>query len=192
MTRYKAKIVLAWDVFRKIKWFTNHWDKEIGAVGTGSIKEKEGNKYFFIDALYFPKQEVTGASVTFGPEGWSEIIKSIPMEELGRICFYWHKHPGSAACSSVDERDTFDTFMGPKEVKYFVFLQTADRDNGPMDRECRIDIRNPIRATILDDQIELLNLAPPEDIEFDKVCNKIIKDCIIEKKWEPKQYNQTH
>jgi len=149
---YKAKVVLSYDVYRRIKWLTHNFDKEIAAVGTGKIRKNvnDEEKHFYISKLYFPNQKVTGASVHITQEMWGDIIKKVPKEEWGDICFYWHKHPGSASHSSVDEEDTFETFMSPEAGrKWFVFLQTAAKGEDSMDIELRIELREPIRATLL-------------------------------------------
>ena len=152
----KAKIVLAPNVFKIIQHFTKNLNTEIGAVGTGSIKVEDKEKYFYIDKLYFPDQNVTGATVHFKPEHWGSIIKQMPKEDLGRICFYWHRHPGSATHSHTDEEDTFNVFMDKESGrKYFVFMQTAWKGT-EMEFESRIDLATPVRATVFDKDIEVI------------------------------------
>ena len=182
MSEFKANIVLAYNVHRQIKWFTEHLDTELGAVGTVRIRTVDGNKYFYVDKLYYPKQYVTGATVHFTGEMWKNIIQEVSTKELGKINFYWHRHPGgSPGCSSTDEDETFDTFMDDDAKRpYFIFLQTA-WDNGEMKKEVRIDVRNPIRVTILNERINLFYECSPEDKELAKVCEAIKKKCIVER-----------
>lgn len=186
MVDVKAKVVLGLNVYKQINWLTHNHDKEIGAVGTGNIKEQEGEKYFHIDELFFPDQFVTGASVHFTPEMWGSLIRNPNfLKKHDKVCFYWHKHPSNAHCSTTDEEDTFDSFMSPDtkpKRKYFIFLQTAIETNGHMETESRIDIRVPIRATILDKNIMLKYELPPEDKQLAKDMENIIKTCIKEPK----------
>ena len=46
---HRAKIVLAEDVYKKINWFTQNFDKEIGGIGKVKTKKNEdGEKYFYV------------------------------------------------------------------------------------------------------------------------------------------------
>ena len=54
MVMYDAKVVLANEVYKKLVWFTENFDKEIGAIGTVKIRQEDGDKYFYIDNIYFP------------------------------------------------------------------------------------------------------------------------------------------
>ena len=177
---HKAKIVLAVDVAKKIKWFTYNYDNEIGAVGKVKIRNSGGKKYFYVYELLFPNQKVTGSTVHFTAEMWSDLFQEHGLEKLNDIRFYWHRHPGSAAHSSTDDEDTFEAFMS-KEAKrsFFVFLQTAE-SNGKWDEEARIDIRNPIRTTINNDNIRVSVEKTEEDKRIEKECKGIIEKVIIE------------
>ena len=179
MVEYNARVVLAYEVYRKILWFTENYDKEIGAVGTVKVRQEDGDKYFYVDNIYFPKQEVTGATVHFTAAMWGDLIKELPMEDLGRIGFYWHRHPSSSAHSSTDEEDTFETFMG-KEAnrKFFIFAQSAQNTAG-INWEWRVDVRQPVRATIRDPQIEWTHEISEEDEVLAKECEAIIEKCIV-------------
>lgn len=173
----KARMVLSENVWRKIEWFTHNFDKEIGAFGTGRIKSDDGDKYFYVDELYFPKQEVTGATIKITQDGWAPIIQELgSLNAMKNIVFYWHRHPGgSPHHSSTDEKDTFGTFMAKEANRpYFLFLQTAS-SNGDTKFEARIELRKPIRATIEDDAIEI-QYESEEDTELEKYCKKIIED----------------
>lgn len=193
MSEEKARVILAYDVFKKIKWFTYNYTQEIGGVGTVKIKEKDGDKYFYVYNIFFPKQTVTGATVHFTPEGWGEIIKTLPVKELGRLNFYWHRHPGSASHSSTDEEDTFETFMGKEADRpYFIFLQTALKFDKTMDKEARVELRKPIRATISDKDVEIKFELPPADKELEKECNKIIETCITKEYSVPEPISKTN
>lgn len=187
MAEHKAKVVLSLEAHRQIEWFTKNFDKEIGAVGNVKLKTEEGEKYFYVEKLFFPRQKVSGATVHFKPEDWGSLIKNKEfLAVMGDIAFYWHKHPGSAAHSSTDEEDTFETFMSPEaKRKYFVFLQTANKTNGETDFEARIDLRSPIRTTILDKDIQILYELPPEDKALEETCKKIIEECIIKEVPKP-------
>ena len=185
MAECKAKVILSNEVHRKIEWFTRNFDKEIGAVGTGKIKkEEDGEKYFYIDGLHFPKQDVTGSTVHFTAEMWGSLIKDKKfLERMGDVCFYWHSHPGNAAHSQTDEEDTFETFMGKEANRqWFVFLQTAEKTSGELDMECRVDLRTPIRVTVLDKDIELEYELPPKDAALETECEKIIETCVLKPK----------
>jgi len=197
MGKHIPKIVLSLDVWKKIKWFTEHMDTEIGAVGTMDIKEEDGEKYFYVDKLFFPKQRVTSATIHFTGEMWGELVRDVGMEDLGRIAFYWHRHPGgSPHHSGTDDEDTFETFMSkdanpPRQ--YFAFLQTAWKDNDVV-FESRIDIRRPIRATILDQNIEVQYEIEPKDQELEDECLAIKENCIVKytPPAVPQQYNRTN
>ena len=188
MVEHNARIVLSNEAHELIRWFTLNHDKEIGATGTVSIKQRDGEKYFYVEKLFFPKQYNTSALVHFGPEHWKDIIMQCNMEELAKMNFYWHKHPGSAAHSGTDEEDTFDTFMSREaNRKFFIFLQTAKDSNGELDTEARIDLRLPIRTTILKDKIKMMyefsaeekKLMEIQDMKDKKIgafCSKLIED----------------
>lgn len=173
----RAKIVLAENVWKKIEWLTHNYENEIGAFGTGKIKTEDGNKYFYIDELYFPKQKVTSATVTIEKDGWTPIIQELgSLDALKKIIFYWHRHPGgSPHHSGTDEKDTFGTFMSKEANRsHFVFLQTAGL-NGETKFEARIELRTPIRAVIEDSAIEI-EYESEEDKTIEEYCKNIIKE----------------
>ena len=192
---YKAKVVFAPDVWSKMAWFTENLTTEIGAVGTVKIRTENGDKYYYVDNIYFPKQKVTGATVTIDGDMWGELIKSVPLKELGRIGFYWHRHPaGSPHHSSTDEEDTYETFMSKDakpQRKFFIFMQTAwDVTKKEIMTETRIDITSPIRATILDNNIqieyevsdkirELEKAVEEEQQQIEEECKRIKEEIII-------------
>ncbi len=166
MTKYKAIIRLAEEPMKIIKWFTKNFDKEVGALGIGEMKDGE----LCVEKLVFPTQTVNGAHVHFKPEDWSPIVQELTTEELSKIIFYWHKHPGSASASQGDEEDTFDVFMDENSGReFFGFLQTAQKVNGGMEYEGRIEMRTPIWASITD-----VELATAENDEIEETCQQII------------------
>jgi len=180
---YKAKVVLADDVYRQIMWLTKNFDKEIGAVGSVKVKNDDGEKYFLVDKLFFPQQKVTGASVEVEPQDWIALYKAIPPKEKSNVRFYWHRHPGSSNHSHTDEEDTFGAFAAKERLKnYFLFLQTA-YSGGAFNHEARIDIASPIRHTILDKDILVTKANTKEEDLIVKECQKIIETVI--KKVEP-------
>jgi len=172
ITKYKAMLRIKEEPFKIIKWFTNNFDKEVGALGIGELKDGE----MVIEKLVFPKQVVNGAHVHFKPEDWAPVLQELTPEEIGKIIFYWHKHPGSAAASQGDEDDTFDVFMPEEncERPFFGFMQTAKKTNGDMDYEARIELRDPIWATIED-----VELVTDQDDGIQETCEQIIKDKIV-------------
>ena len=156
---YKATIRFSSEAWKTIEYFTKNLTTEIGAVGTTKvITNEEGDKIFYIKKLFFPKQEVTTATVNIKPEMWSDLIKEATKKELGQIGFYWHRHPsGNPHHSGTDEDDTYEMFMG-KDIKpqrkHFIFIQTAYKTaEKQLVWEARIDITSPIRTTILNDDI---------------------------------------
>jgi len=169
MTKYSAQLRLEDKPYKLIKWFTKNWDSEIGALGLGKVKDGE----ITIEKLVFPKQIVNGAHVHFKPEDWGEIVKELSMEDLGKIIFYWHKHPDSGpGASSGDEEDTFDVFMGEEsEREIFAFMQTSNNKSGGFDYEARIEMRKPIWTSI--NEVKLVTDA---DDKMEAECLKIIKD----------------
>ena len=178
---HKAKIILATDVYKQIEWLTRNFDKEIGAVGKGKVKTEDGEKFFYIDKLFFPQQTTSSASVHITPEMWGTLIKDPEfVENLGNIRFYWHKHPGgNPAHSQTDEEESYEQFMADESnSKWFCFLQTALKGNEIV-TESRIDIRNPVRATILDAGINLTYEVPDEDKRIENECVDIISKCIV-------------
>jgi len=186
---HKAKMVLSSDVYRKIKWLTYNYNKEIGAIGVGKMRTKEGKKQFHIDKLFFPKQKVTAASIHFTAEMWADLYKDPEfVKRMGDVCFYWHKHPGSAAHSHTDEEDTFETFMDPiAKRKWFGFLQTAVKSDGSMDTEARIELATPLRISIQKADIDLMYEFSSEKLalmkleEKEKEKTKIEMEEIIDK-----------
>ena len=177
---HKASVVFAEEVWKKIEWFTYNFDTEIGALGiVKQKKDEDGEKYFYVEELLFPQQKVTGATVHFTPEMWGELIKERGLDGLKNIAFYWHRHPGSSAHSGTDDEDTFETFMSTEaKRKYFIFLQTAIGTAG-WNQEARIDIRLPVRHTILDADIDIEVDETEEDEELRKECEAIAEKCII-------------
>ena len=197
MSKSKARIVLHPRVAKTIKWLTHNFDKEIGAVGLGEIKDIDGYPSFYVDELLFPKQEVTSATVSIKPESWVELRKEYGAEKLTRMMFYWHRHPsGSAGCSGTDEEDTFGTFMSDKAGrKYFVFLQTATSGTGIV-HEARIDVRDPFRVTITNGDIDLVTELSEDEKEIKKMCEDVIENKVTEKiyqttttTWDNKTWN---
>ena len=171
MTKVKGRIKLLQEPYNMIKWFTKdeNFDHEVGALGIGEVKNGE----LVISKLVFPDQIVNGVHVHFEPKDWAVVLKQLTDEEIGKVCFYWHKHPGSASASEGDEEDTFDVFMDDTAGReIFGFLQTAD-DDGTMEYEARIEIRHPVRATITE-----VTLTSTENDKIGKKCEKIIKDHI--------------
>lgn len=192
MSKAKARLVLAPRVSKIIKWLTHNFDKEIGAVGIGGIKEIDGYPSFYVEELFFPEQEVTGATVDIKSEAFVKLRKEIGADKLSRMMFYWHRHPsGSAGCSGTDEEDTFGSFMNEKAGrKYFTFLQTATSGTGIV-HEARIDVRDPFRVTITNDNIDLTVERTEEDKLVEEICNKAIEEKVTEKKYETKTTNWT-
>jgi len=172
---HKAKLVLSFDVYRKIKWLTHNYDNEIGAVGVGKMRTQNGEKQFYVEKLFFPKQKVSSATVHFTSEMWTNLIQNKEfMERMGDMCFYWHKHPGSsvgsAHHSATDDEDTFETFMDPiAKRKWFGFLQTASKTDGTMDTESRIELATPLRVSIEKENIDLLHEHSPEQLKLIKL-----------------------
>ena len=171
MTKYKAFLRLAERPYKIIRWFTKNWDKEIGALGIGEMKDGE----LFVERLLFPKQIVNGAHVHFKPEDWKDIVLNTTDEEFSKIIFYWHKHPDNMpSASQGDEDDTFDVFM-PEDTdrNFFGFMQTSATRSGGMDYEARIEMRNPLFASITD-----VELITNEDDAVAEECKKIVDDYI--------------
>lgn len=153
-----------------IKWFTHNFDKEVGALGIGELRDGE----LIVERLVFPTQIVNGAHVHFKPEDWGPIITELSDEEISKICFYWHKHPGSASASQGDEEDTFDVFMDPSsERPFFGFMQTGTKFNNQFDYEARIELRDPVCCSITD-----VEIVTDENDEIEELCQKIIEDKI--------------
>jgi len=170
MTKYKAKIRIAEKPMQIIKWFTKNFEKEVGALGIGEMKDGE----LIVERLVFPQQIVNGVHVHFKPEDWAPIIKELSVEDIGKIVFYWHKHPGSASASQGDEDDTFDVFMpADTDRPFFGFLQTATKHSGGMEYEARIEMRTPIFASITD-----VEIVTDEDDSIEEECQKIIEKSI--------------
>jgi len=112
---------------------------------------------------------------------------------MGKIIFYWHKHPnGTAYSSQGDEDETYDAFMDSTGSKRMAFLVTAEK-NGVITQDCRIEIRKPIVGTLESE------MFCEEETTVAKYCEKIIKDKIVEPKkntiiysnQHTKSYNQT-
>jgi len=186
---HKAKIVFSEEAWKIIKWFTYNFDTEIGALGIVKLKQDDGEKYFYVEELLFPKQKVSGATVHFTPEMWGELLKERGLKGLQNVAFYWHKHPGFSSHSETDDEHTFETFMS-KEAnrKHFLFLQTAIGSNG-WNQEARIDIRLPIRHTILNADIEIRIESSEEEERISKKCNEIAEKCIIKEETTYKKPN---
>lgn len=179
---HKPRIVLSSEVFKQIKYFTYNYDKEIGAFGTVKERTMNGEKYFYVEKLVYPEQNVTGASVKISPAMWKSIIVNNSNEDLAKLYFYWHKHPGSANHSHTDEADTFDTMMDDEvKRKYFLFLQTAVKDK-KWDSEARIELRNPVRTTIEDENIDLKWEISQEELKRRR--EKEVEDGLIKENCE--------
>ena len=181
--KHKAEIRFAADVWKQIEWFTYNFPTEIGALGKMKAKKDPdtGEKYFYVSELLFPKQYVTGAEVHFTAAMWGDLLKEHGLDGLKDVSFYWHRHPGNSAHSGTDDVDTFETFMSVEaNRKHFAFLQTAVDSSGVWNEEARIDIRLPIRHTILSSDIQLTVDKSSEEIELENRCNAISKNCIVE------------
>ena len=177
---YKARVVLAPDVHKVINYLTNNMKTEIGAVGKVKIRQEEGEKYFYVYKLLFPEQQVSGATIHFTPAMWGSLVKKYGLKELNDIAWYWHRHPGCASHSSTDEDETFEAFMDKDaNRKFFIFYQTAVNSKNEWDEEARIDIRNPIRATILNKDISMENEQDADDDRIENICEQIVADAIV-------------
>ena len=130
----------------------------------------------YIERLVFPKQIVNGVHVHFKPEDWGPVMSELTSEEIQKIIFYWHKHPGCAKASSGDEEDTFDVFM-PEDTErhHFGFMQTADKTGTGFEYEARIEMRHPIFCSITD-----VEMFTDEDVDTEDTCKKIIAEKITE------------
>ena len=174
MTKYKGIIRLKEKPYQTIKWFTEHFDKEIGAIGIGEVIDGE----VVVEKLVFPQQVVNSAHVHFRPEDWASIVKELSEEELEKVIFYWHKHPnGMVGASQGDEDDTFDVFMEPDSGReMFAFMQTANNTVGNgFKYEGRIELRKPLWASITD-----VEMVTDKDDKIEKSCLKIIEKCVKE------------
>ena len=131
----------------------------------------------FVERLVFPNQIVNGAHVHFKPEDWGTVIANTTDDEFQRINFYWHKHPdGMPGASQGDEDDTFDVFMPEDtERKFFGFMQTCKKSGGGMDYEGRIEMRDPIFASITN-----VKMVTNEDLKIESECLRIIKKHITD------------
>jgi len=173
MTQYNGIIRIAEKPWQQICWFTRNYDKEIGAIGIGKVKNQE----LYVEKLFFPTQTVSGAHVHFKPSDWGTLMKEMTKEELDKVIFYWHKHPdGMTSASQGDEDDTFDVFMDEdSKRKIFGFLQTAkNTKNDSVESEARIEMRKPLWASIE------ANVYTDKDEEIEVECEKILKEKITE------------
>jgi len=184
MTKWYGSIVLSQKVYDVIKWFTLNWDKEIGAFGTGKLK----NGSLYIEKLFFPQQKVTGASVNITPENWGPMLTEMTDDEIKNVCFYWHKHPnGTPGASHTDEEETYDAIMDTDEKKkFFGFAQSAKKGNDEIMWEARIEMRKPIFGT-LD-----CTVTTEEDEKIEEECKKIIEEKIIKNSPTNKFYGRTN
>ena len=171
----KAEVVISEKAWRQIKWLTFNMSTEIGAVGTAYTKTDEGGEpYFYVDKLFFPDQKVSGATVNIQAQGWGRILKQMTPEEKGQINFYWHRHPGGSHHSSTDQDDTFDTFMSKEAGRdWFVFLQTAGDNMDKFNYELRVELRQPVRATLMGTtHTKLMYLTSPKQQKFEEFLEK--------------------
>jgi len=176
MTKHNGIVILKKDVHKTIEWMTKNYDKEIGAFGIGEIKNNE----IVIEKLVFTKQTVNCVHVNILAEDWGEIVKELSVEELGKIIFYWHKHPNNCTSSSQgDEDETYDVLMDEKTDRQLMVFMVTSLDSGKMSYETRIEIRKPIRATIEG------RVYTEEDKSYEELCKKIIDEKV--KKEEPKK-----
>jgi len=174
MTKFNGTVILKEEPWKVIRWMTMNYENEIGAVGIGKIVKGA----VVVEKLLFPKQEVTGAHVHIDKEkGWGEIVKELSVEELGKIIFYWHKHPDGCAFSSQgDEDETYDVFMDEAAGRpMMAFLVTSNCD-GVIKQDCRIELRKPIIGSLEATAI------PESDLKIGKVCEKIIEKAVIKEK----------
>ena len=177
----KGSIYLAAEPAKIYRWFNDdgNWNKEIEAFGIGDIE----NGVVVINNWLFPKQEVTSASVSIKPEkghyeelfykGKFRKFKDIPRDVWDKIICVWHKHPGGTSPSGTDLKETFRAFTGLKICSYIISAMKS-YGSGGIDASGWIDIREPIECCI-DAEVYLL-----ESDKVDKVCDKIIKSCIVE------------
>jgi len=160
----KAEIVLSSNVSKTINWMTENVNTEVAALGVCELKEGK----MFVEKLVFPNQLVTSSSVKFGGIDWKPIIKEVGSENLHKLMFHWHKHPGGASPSQVDEDDTFGAFMcGTRPV--FGFLITG-MFGKKMDYDARIILEKPVKATIE------AEITTEEDKEIEIECKKILEE----------------
>lgn len=186
----KATIVLHPKVAKQIRWLTHNYDKEVGAIGIGGYKTVNGKPSVYVEELLFPEQEVTGSTVDISASAWVKLRTEHGADKLNKMMFYWHRHPGgSPHHSSVDEDDTFGSFMNDSAGrKYFAFLQTAVSGK-ELVHEARIDLRDPFRVTIENPNIDLVVEQTDEDREIQEFLSGILKERVKPKTYAPVKYD---
>jgi len=171
MTKHDSIIRLAEKPYKMIKWLTENYKFEVCAFGIGEVVDGE----MYIEKLIFPKQRVNSVHVEFDPGDWGSLFPQMEGDEMDRIIFYWHKHPGNPTASSDDETNTFDTLMDEAAGrKIFGFLQTAI-SGSEFKYEARIEVRDPVRATIM-----TVLLETDADCEIEEECQKMVKKYCVE------------
>jgi hypothetical protein len=102
------EIVLKYDVYRKIKAYTDLCSQEISALG--SVRY-ENNK-LIVEELYLFDQFVTGSSTTLDPKDISKFL--CEYIKLGKdpstIKFWWHSHVNMGVFWSSTDTGTIDRF----------------------------------------------------------------------------------
>ena len=162
----KPKIVLSKQVDKQITWMTQNVNTEVAALGRCEFI----NGGLFVKELVFPNQKVTCGSVKFGNTDWKCIIKEVGSKNMNEVLLHWHTHPGSATPSTVDEDDTFGSFMDGNRP-FFAFLITGIIGNR-MDYDARFLLNKPVVANIE------VDVESEEDTEVEELCKKILKEKI--------------
>lgn len=97
------KIVLPYDIHRKIMFYVNNCDKEIG--GMGRIKFDKNKSEYRVTSVYLPKQEVGSAHTDLDADSVAQCeINSINDE--GWYNFWWHSHVNMQAFWSGTDNAT--------------------------------------------------------------------------------------
>lgn len=92
----------------KLAYYVLNCPKEIGGFG---YVERISDREFRLTKLVLLKRKTSAVSVEPAPEAYAEYVtQEIPegkeKEEIGKIRFYWHSHPGMSPYPSLTDEES--------------------------------------------------------------------------------------
>jgi len=94
-----------------LKWIRALMDGHDTEIGFYAVVDEIGEGEYFIRDVFYPKHElVTGATCEISPEGETEIMQYLidkdRIDDIQKIRFWGHKHPGSGATGPSGQDET--------------------------------------------------------------------------------------
>jgi len=162
----KFEVEIKKELIDKIEWFTNNYDKEIGAWLVGEITDEK----IVIEDILIPYQEVSGVSVDTDGKALVRLRKEYG-ERCSKIIGHWHSHNTMGTSWSRTDEEFIEQFTEPRTIAVFIVSSKAEK------HLVRLELCKPVRVSL--DNLDYTIVG--EDSEFDEAMQKIIDEKLEEK-----------